>query len=226
MTEGFNAQGAANYATYASNLCINAAKRADDASEVLEGHIAAEADRVINENERKENEQGRQEAETARGKAEALRVSDEAARKKEEAKRIANEQGRVKAEDGRNVAEAEREKIVQGIREEAASGAFDGEAAGFGDITATVDGTSGTPSVTVDSAGTNAAKDIAFKFKGLKGPQGEKGKDGYGITTSLNPGFFNLSVASDGHLYLTHNDNEPAPPLTIRDGHLIYTITP
>lgn len=226
MTEGFNAQGAANYATYASNLCINAAKRADEASDTLEGHIAAEADRAISEKERNENEQGRKEAETARGKDEALRLANEEVRKKEEAKRIANEKERVSAEEGRNVAEAERERIVQGIREEAESGAFDGEAAGFGAITASVDGTSGKPSVTVDSSGTNAAKDIAFNFKGLKGPPGNDGKDGYAFVTSLNPGFFHLAVGTDGHLYVTHNDNDPAPPLTIRDGHLIYTITP
>ena len=31
-------------------------------------------------------------------------------------------------------------------------------------------------------------------------------------------------TVEDGHLIVTHNDNEPAPPLSIRDGHLIYTI--
>lgn len=224
MTEGFNAQGATNYATYASNLAINAAKRADDASEVLEGHIAAEADRVINENERKESEEGRKSAETGREKAESLRSTNEEARKKSEAARIANEKDRVASEEDRKAAEAERERVVQDIRDEADSGAFDGEAAGFGTITAAVDDTSGTPTVTVESSGPNAAKNIAFNFKGIKGPPGKDGKDGHGLTTALDPGFFHLSVEADGHLYVTHNDNYPAPPLCIRDGRLIYTI--
>lgn len=47
-----------------------------------------------------------------------------------------------------------------------------------------------------------------------------------GISTSLGPGIFEMYVRdSDGHLILRHNDNEPAPPLSIVDGHLIYTIS-
>ena len=209
MTEGFNAQGATNYATYASNLAINAAKRADDASEVLEGHIAAEADRVINENERKESEEGRKSAETGREKAESLRSTNEEARKKSEAARIANEKDRVASEEDRKAAEAERERVVQDIRDEADSGAFDGEAAGFGTITAAVDDTSGTPTVTVESSGPNKRGEEHRRSisKGIKGPPGKDGKDGHGLTTALDLVFFHLSVEADGHLYVTHNDN-------------------
>lgn len=47
-----------------------------------------------------------------------------------------------------------------------------------------------------------------------------------GISTSLGPGIFEMYVRdSDGHLILRHNDNEPAPALSIVDGHLIYTIS-
>lgn len=44
-----------------------------------------------------------------------------------------------------------------------------GAAAGFGTVSATVDSTSGTPSVAVTTSGTNEALNIAFAFSGLKG---------------------------------------------------------
>ena len=47
------------------------------------------------------------------------------------------------------------------------------------------------------------------------------GKDG--IITQLEPGIFALSVRN-GHLILTHNTGEPAPPLKIVDGRLKYII--
>lgn len=60
---------------------------------------------------------------------------------------------------------------------------------------------------------------------GPQGPQGERGAEGAAVITQLAPGMFALSVNSDGHLILAHNDNEPAPPLKItEDGRLIYTI--
>lgn len=44
-----------------------------------------------------------------------------------------------------------------------------GPAAGFGTVTATVDGSSGTPRVVVTTSGTNEALNIQFAFSGLKG---------------------------------------------------------
>ena len=53
-----------------------------------------------------------------------------------------------------------------------------GAAAGFGNITATVDSTTGTPQVSVQADGPNTAKNISFSFTGLKGEKGEKGDPG------------------------------------------------
>ena len=53
-----------------------------------------------------------------------------------------------------------------------------GTPAGFGNITATVDDTTGTPQVSVQSDGPNTAKNISFSFTGLKGEKGDKGDPG------------------------------------------------
>ena len=60
-----------------------------------------------------------------------------------------------------------------------------GAAAGFGNVTATVDNTTGTPQVSVQSDGPNTAKNISFSFTGLKGEKGEKGDPG-GAGTQIN----------------------------------------
>ena len=49
----------------------------------------------------------------------------------------------------------------------------DGTSAGFGEITATVDNSTSTPSVTVTTSGTNEAKNFTFVFTGLKGEKGD-----------------------------------------------------
>ena len=54
----------------------------------------------------------------------------------------------------------------------------DGTSAGFGEIAATVDNSTGTPSVTVTTSGTNEAKNFIFAFTGLKGEQGLHGEKG------------------------------------------------
>lgn len=50
-----------------------------------------------------------------------------------------------------------------------------GPAAGFGNPTATVDSTTGTPQVTVTASGPDTAKVFAFAFTGLKGAKGDTG---------------------------------------------------
>lgn len=54
----------------------------------------------------------------------------------------------------------------------------DGTPAGFGEIVATVDNSTGTPHVTVTTSGTDVAKNFAFAFTGLKGEQGLHGERG------------------------------------------------
>lgn len=61
-----------------------------------------------------------------------------------------------------------------------------GTDAGFGNVTATVDNTTGTPQVSVQSDGPNTAKNISFSFTGLKGEKGEKGDPGEGGTQVNN----------------------------------------
>lgn len=54
----------------------------------------------------------------------------------------------------------------------------DGAAAGFGTVSATVDGNTGTPSVEVATSGDNTAKNFSFTFHNLKGEKGDKGDTG------------------------------------------------
>jgi len=53
-----------------------------------------------------------------------------------------------------------------------------GDAAGFGAVTASVDSTTGTPSVAVTASGPDTAKAFDFAFSGLKGEKGDKGDQG------------------------------------------------
>lgn len=72
----------------------------------------------------------------------------------------------------------------QGPEGPAGPAGADGAAAGFGTPTATVDNTTGTPSVQVTASGPDTAKIFTFAFSGLKGetgatgPQGETGPQG------------------------------------------------
>lgn len=85
----------------------------------------------------------------------------------------------------------------------------DGAPAGFGTPSATIDNTSGEPSVTVDATGPDTAKIFTFHFSGLKGqngtdgtdgapgPQGPAGKDGE------DGGYYQPSVDDGGNLTWT-----------------------
>ena len=58
-----------------------------------------------------------------------------------------------------------------------------GTPAGFGNITATVDNTTGTPQVSVQADGPNTAKNISFSFTGIKGEKGDPGEAGIEVTS-------------------------------------------
>ena len=60
--------------------------------------------------------------------------------------------------------------------------------------------------------------------QGIQGPQGPPGENGNAAVVDLSPGVFAVAVNGDGHLILTHNTSDPAPPLQVKDGHLKYII--
>lgn len=82
-----------------------------------------------------------------------------------------------------------------------------GEPAGFGNVTASVDNTVGTPSVHVTASGPDTAKEFDFEFhnlKGDKGDTGETGATGNGIaSTVLNPDYTLTITFTDGASYTT-----------------------
>ena len=85
-----------------------------------------------------------------------------------------------------------------------------GDPAGFGDVTASVDNSVGTPSVVVTASGPDTAKDFDFAFHNLKGDKGdtgdtgETGATGNGIaSTVLNPDYTLTITFTDGTSYTT-----------------------
>ena len=88
-----------------------------------------------------------------------------------------------------------------------------GAAAGFGDATATVDESTGTPSVNVELSGPDTAKVFAFAFSGLKGETGAKGAKGdtgdTGATGPQGVSVTNAEIDGSGHLIITLSAGEP-----------------
>ena len=86
-----------------------------------------------------------------------------------------------------------------------------GAAAGFGEATATVDETTGTPSVEVETSGPDTAKVFSFAFSGLKGETGAKGDTG-GQGIQGIPGV----AAGFGTPTATVDDNVVTPGVTVQ----------
>lgn len=79
-----------------------------------------------------------------------------------------------------------------------------GPAAGFGAPTASVDDTTGTPSVTVTASGPDTAKVFSFAFHNLKGERGEPGADG-GVSDET----IFLAAHPVGSIYMTTKPGDP-----------------
>lgn len=61
-------------------------------------------------------------------------------------------------------------------------------------------------------------------IQGPKGDKGDKGDKGESGLTAPSDGFFTIFVAENGDLTVATAGDTPPPPLSIRDGQLIYTI--
>lgn len=111
------------------------------------------------------------------------------------------------AENARN----ERSDVAVGkILSDAESGKFDASIA----VGRTETAPAGEPARVIN---VGTPKEAVFDFYVPRGRNG--------AITTLGPGMFGMSVDESGHLTLTHNASDPAPPLAIGvDGHLVYQI--
>ena len=83
------------------------------------------------------------------------------------------------------------EQGIQGPIGETGPAGTNGTPAGFGEIVATVDNSTGTPNVTVTTSGTNEAKNFTFAFTGLKGEKGDAGSGGIVNVESIPDDYIN-----------------------------------
>lgn len=79
----------------------------------------------------------------------------------------------------------------------------DGAPAGFGAPTATVDSTTGTPSVEVTATGPDTAKVFSFVFSGLKGETGSNANVTAGNGISVSSGKVSVKLASNSGMTAT-----------------------
>lgn len=95
----------------------------------------------------------------------------------------------------------------------------DGEAAGFGEVIATVDDNIGIPEVIVTTSGPNTAKNFNFEFKNIKGEKGDEGPTGSNGEKG-EPGYSpTVEVTNDeGEHTVTITDAEGPHEFTVRDG--------
>lgn len=89
-----------------------------------------------------------------------------------------------------------------------------GPAAGFGTPTASVDGTAGTPSVTVTASGPDTEKIFAFAFHNLKGEKGDTGATGpqgpQGPAGTMSTSQIFLAAHPVGSIYESTSSTSPA----------------
>ncbi|WP_303202833.1 hypothetical protein [Raoultibacter timonensis] len=124
------------------------------------------------------------------------------------------EQGETKRQDSYEAAEEARdersEAAVEKLLADGESGRFDASVS-----VGKVDTLPPDERATVANSGTPKAAVFDFGIP--------KGRDG--AVVDLAPGMFAMTVSEGGHLILTHNASDPAPPMEIRaDGHLVYKI--
>lgn len=88
-----------------------------------------------------------------------------------------------------------------------------GASAGFGTPSATIDSSTGTPSVTITASGPDTAKVFSFSFHNLKGEKGEQGDAG--SVTSVN----NINPDVNGNVALSANNIPTLDNVNVQ-GHL------